>query len=189
MRLEIEEKVRWQSIELLAAIQQRILRKILEKDEELGRVGKLNLALQERIKILCLENQLLRGLAQTSEAAANSLRINLEHVLAASHATEDPYICSAAAAVEDDAESCCGSSGGSGQGATEEEQTAARVGSARGSRGSPKRICRGCGEMESCVLLLPCRHLCLCTGCGSARRGCPVCGSVMTGTIRVNMLS
>lgn len=183
MRLEIEEKVRRQTKEVLAVIQQEILRRLSEKDEEVQRMGKLNLALQERIKTLSAENQLLRGLAQTSEAAANSLRINLEQVLAITHAAEDRHISPAAAPMEADAESCCGSS--TGKGATEGKEQA--VAQSRGGGSGPRRACRGCGEKEPCVLLLPCRHLCLCTACGSSVRGCPICGSVMTGTVHVNM--
>lgn len=181
MRLEIEEKVRKQSKEVLAWIQQQILKKLREKEEEIQMMGNLNLALQERMKTLCVENQRLRGLAHTNEAAANSLRSSLEQVLAVAHATEDRHnVCSAAGVGEEDAESCCGS----GKGAAEEEAAAAESGG--GGRGL-RRACRGCGEKESCVLLLPCRHLCLCTACGSGVHGCPICGSVMTGTVHVNM--
>ncbi|OWM72751.1 BOI-related E3 ubiquitin-protein ligase 1-like [Punica granatum] len=185
MRLEVEEKVRQQSKELLTDIHEGIARKLREKDEEIQRMGKLNWVMQERIKTLCVENQLLRSLAQTSEAAANTLRSNLEQVLAVAHVAEDRHpFSAAAAAVEEDAESCCASSSSGKRAAKEKDHRVAVAGS--GSRG-PRGACRGCGKKEPCVLLLPCRHLCLCAACGSVLHGCPVCGSVMTGTVHVNI--
>lgn len=178
MRLEIEEKVRQQTGELLAVIRQGILRKLMEKDEEIQKFKKLNLVQQERVENLCVENRLLWDLVQTSEAAVSSLRSDLEQVLGLAQAAEDHHICSGAAAVEEDAESCCGSSGG---------REAAPVVAVEAGTG-PCRACHGCGEREPCVLLLPCRHLCLCTGCGSAHHYyCPVCGSITTGSVHVNM--
>lgn len=177
MRLEIEEKVRQQTGELLAVIRQAIMRKLMEKDEEIQKFKKLNVVLQERVENLCVDNRLLWDLVQTSEAAVSSLRSDLKKVLALAQAAKDRHICSGKAAVEEDAESFCGSSGG---------RLSAPVAAVEASTG-PSRTCRGCGEREPCVLLLPCRHLCLCSGCGSAHHYCPVCGSVMAGTVHVNM--
>ncbi|KAK4803490.1 hypothetical protein SAY86_003307 [Trapa natans] len=171
MTVEIEGIVRGQTKEVVAAFQQQILRRLREKDEEMQRMEKLNLVLQERITALTAENQFLRGLAATSEAAVNSLRSNLEQVMAV-------------AEVEEDAESCCWSGGG-GSAAAAAAQEEQEEGSRRGRAAC---CCRGCGEEEEpSVVVLPCRHLCLCTQCGSKVRGCPVCGCVMTGTVHVNM--
>ena len=78
------------------------MKKMKEKDEQIQRIGKINQVLQEKLKTLYMENQLWRDLAQTNEATANSLRSNLEQVLA--HVTDERL------SVEEDAESCCGSS-------------------------------------------------------------------------------
>ncbi|KHG01089.1 SKI family transcriptional corepressor 1 [Gossypium arboreum] len=82
MRLEVEERRKRQSRMLITAIQESVMKKLKEKDEEIQRIGKLNWVLQERVKSLYVENQLWRDLAQTNEATANSLRNNLEQVLA-----------------------------------------------------------------------------------------------------------
>lgn len=154
------------------------MKKLKEKDEQIQRMGKLNLVLQERVKSLYVENQLWRDLAQTNEATANSLRSNLEQVLQHVGGGEERI----SYAVEDDAESCCGSSdGGGGRDAEAQYKEEGNGGDRR---------CRMCGERESCVLLLPCRHLCLCSVCGSGPQqlpSCPVCNSVMTATLHVNM--
>ncbi|CAN1810209.1 BOI-related E3 ubiquitin-protein ligase 1 [Linum perenne] len=168
VRIEMEERRRRQSRMLVAAIQDGITKKMKEKDDEILRIGKLNWLLQEKVQTLCVENQLWRELAQTNEATANSLRSNLEQVLA--HDRD----CAAVAA--DDAASSCGEAARDDN--NDEEGECNRKG-----------MCKKCGERESGVLLLPCRHLCLCTVCGSTLVGdCPVCNSAMNGSVHVNML-
>ncbi|KAK8650314.1 hypothetical protein V6N13_139959 [Hibiscus sabdariffa] len=175
VRLELEERRKRQSRMLVRAIQEGVTKKLKEKDEEIQRMGKLNWVLQERVQSLYMENQMWRDLAQTNEATANSLRTNLEQVLA--HVGEERHghvSGGGAAALEDDAESSCGSS----------DQGWRKV--------APPvvvgRKCRKCGEKESSVLLLPCRHLCVCTMCGSTMVGtCPVCLSVTNASVHVNM--
>ncbi|XP_047967905.1 E3 ubiquitin-protein ligase BOI-like [Salvia hispanica] len=72
----------------------------------------------------------------------------------------------ATAAVEEDVESC---------GSCCDETT-------------ERRMCRICGERQCCVVVLPCRHLCFCSGCGSGlHQACPVCNASMTATLHVNM--
>ncbi|KAK8481640.1 hypothetical protein V6N13_093006 [Hibiscus sabdariffa] len=179
LRLGLEERRKRQSGMLITAIQEGVMKKLKEKDEEIQRIGKLNWVLQERVKSLYVENQLWRDLAQTNEATANSLRTNLEQVLA--HVGEERRV-SGGGELEDDAGSSCGSSD---QGwrkvvvVAEEDKAVDR---------NNGRKCRKCGEKESSVLLLPCRHLCLCTMCGSTMAGtCPVCLSVANASVHVNI--
>ncbi|KAL0442344.1 UNVERIFIED_CONTAM: E3 ubiquitin-protein ligase BOI [Sesamum latifolium] len=175
IRLELEERQKQQARLLAAAIGGGVMKKLKEKDEQIQRMGKMNLVLQERVKSLYVENQLLRDLAQTNEATANSLRTNLEQVLL--HVGGEERV---SGIVEEDVESCCGSSD---HGKDEHEKE-------EGSSGYNDRRCKRCGERESCVLLLPCRHLCLCNVCGSGSQqlqACPVCDSPMNATLHVNM--
>lgn len=190
VRLEVEERRKQQSRRLIAAVEEGITKRLKAKEEEIEKIGKLNWALEERVKSLCIENQIWRDLAQTNEATANALRTNLEQVLSQvkdvhhSGAGLDDEAEAAAAALTDDAQSCCGSSGG-----VEERCTLA---GSRGEREWAKdkeigRWCRNCGKEESCVLLLPCRHLCLCTVCGATLHTCPVCKSNKNASVHVNM--
>ncbi|GFP84189.1 E3 ubiquitin-protein ligase boi [Phtheirospermum japonicum] len=141
------------------------MRKLKEKEEQIERISKLNFVLEEKVKSLYAENQWWRDLAQTNEATANSLRVDLGQALARVGNERR---------AEDDVESCCGSS-------SEEEDCYSD---------RRRRRCRMCGERESCVLMLPCRHLCLCDVCGSGSyqiQACPVCNSSMKATLHVNM--
>lgn len=182
VRMEIEQQRMRQSRILHSAIEEAMVKRLKQKDEEIQKMGKLNWALHERVKALCVENQIWKELAQANEATANSLRSNLEQVLAA-HVSEDRHT-PAGTAVDDDAESSCGSN-------DEARWTAAAnggdvVSGGGGGRESCERLCKKCGARESIVLLLPCRHLCLCTMCGSTTRNCPVCLSGINASVHVN---
>ncbi|KAE8659605.1 putative BOI-related E3 ubiquitin-protein ligase 2 [Hibiscus syriacus] len=186
MRFELEERRKMQSRMLITAIQEGAMKKLMEKDEEVQKIGKLNWILQERVKSLYVENQLWRDMAQTNEATAKSLRTNLEQVLA--HVSEERRMSSGAApALADDAESSCGSSD-EGWRKVVPPQPQASGGGGCAAVGNNNRECKKCGERESSVLLLPCRHLCLCTACGSTLVGnCPVCDSITNASVHVNM--
>lgn len=162
VRTEIEDRRK----RYCRRIEQNMVKKLKAKEEEIIKIGKMNFALEERVKSLCFENQILKEMAQTNEATANALRFNLEHVLAQHRGGE--------AAVADDAQSSCGSA-------------LAESRSNRDDEKSSRRTCRWCGKEESCVLLLPCRHLCLCTACSSSLLTCPVCSSAKTATVHVNI--
>ncbi|XP_042519321.1 probable BOI-related E3 ubiquitin-protein ligase 3 [Macadamia integrifolia] len=201
VRIEIAERRKRHSRRLMAVLEERITKRLKAKEEEIEKIGKLNWVLEERVKSLCVENQIWRDLAQTNEATANALRSHLEQVLAQAKdechrgAPEDEAV-AAGAVVADDAASCCGSSD---YGADEEEVGSQRTlveaardgGRSRNNGGgmSGNRWCRNCGKEESCVLLLPCRHLCLCTVCGSTLHTCPICKSNKNASVHVNMSS
>ncbi|CAN0854992.1 BOI-related E3 ubiquitin-protein ligase 1 [Linum grandiflorum] len=185
VRIELEERRRRQSRMLVSAIQEGIAKKMKEKDEEVQRMVKLNWVLQERVKSLYVENQIWRDLAQTNEAAANTLRSNLEQVLA--HVGDDRNNNECAGGLADDAESSCGSNNDDGQ-SQHRRCSSAAAAAGEEERRREKMKCRKCGEKESSVLVLPCRHLCLCTVCGSTLVGtCPVCDSLMNGSVHVNI--
>lgn len=164
VRMEMVERHRIFSRRMAAAVKENILKTVKAKEDELENIGKLNWALEERVKSLSMENQMWRDLAHTNEAKANALRSDLEQVLVQ---VQDEQQHPA-----DDAESCCGSN-------MEEVDGDKHLRS--------DRMCRSCGKEESCVLLLPCRHLCLCTLCGSSLHACPVCNSVRTASLHVNL--
>lgn len=174
VRMELEEKRKRQARRIIESIEDGMIKRLRAKEEEIEKMGKINWALEERVKSLCIENQIWRDLAQTNEATANALRTNLEQVLAAAQANDS--------AEADDAQSCCGSTG-----AGEAEDEVAVAGRRTLAGGAQDRMCRNCGEEESSVLLLPCRHLCLCTVCGSSLNTCPICKATKNASFHVNM--
>ncbi|RDX62256.1 putative BOI-related E3 ubiquitin-protein ligase 3, partial [Mucuna pruriens] len=194
VRVEIDEKRRRQARRIIEAIEAGVMKKLKAKEEEIEKIGKLNWSLEERVKSLCMENQIWRELAQTNEATANALRTNLEQVLAqrGGMVVDDDGGATVCAAVEvDDVQSCCGSTTDED---VEEEGWRTLVGCFEvkdkdecDETNGMGRLCRSCGKEESCVLILPCRHLCLCTVCGSTLHICPLCKSFKTASVHVNM--
>ncbi|XP_071724284.1 BOI-related E3 ubiquitin-protein ligase 1-like [Rutidosis leptorrhynchoides] len=192
IRFELEERRKMQLRTIITTAQEEVMKKMKEKEEEIQGMGKLNWVLQERVKSLYVENQIWRDLAQTNEATANSLRTNLEQVLA--HvSTEDNnnhhrHVSGGGGDTADDAESSCGSSDHGREKGKEGVWQSRRSSPAVDGGAVSGAMCKKCGERESSVLLLPCRHLCMCTMCGSTLVGnCPVCDSVMNASIHVNM--
>ncbi|XP_057458081.1 probable BOI-related E3 ubiquitin-protein ligase 2 [Lotus japonicus] len=190
VRMELEEKRKGQVRRLMEAIEIGMMKRLKTKEDEIERIGKLNLALEERVKSLYIENQIWRELAQTNEATANALRANLEHALCQIRDSDDEdatVVPPAMAAPEDDAESCCGSNNDD-----DGWRTVVQQGVQDKECGGPesdrrRRLCRKCGKEESCVLILPCRHLCVCTLCGSTLHNCPICKSYKNASVHVNM--
>ncbi|XP_027356288.1 probable BOI-related E3 ubiquitin-protein ligase 3 [Abrus precatorius] len=190
VRVELEEKRKRQARRLMEAIEVGMMKRLKAKEEEILKIEKLNYALEEKVKSLCIENQIWRDLAQTNEATANALRTNLEHVLSQVGA-DGGEGAGVPPAEEEDAESCCGSNEegwrtvATGAQDKEGEGTGGVMNNSNG--GDERRLCRKCGKEESCVLILPCRHLCLCTVCGSTLHICPVCKSFKNASVHVNM--
>nr|GMD11996.1 probable BOI-related E3 ubiquitin-protein ligase 3 [Ipomoea batatas] len=88
LRIEFEERQKLPSRNSMAAIGEGLVKKLREKDEEIQRMGKLNLALQERCEEFC------------------TLRISYGEIWRTSPTSACPSP-PAVAAVEEDAESCC----------------------------------------------------------------------------------
>ncbi|CAH1429814.1 unnamed protein product [Lactuca virosa] len=180
MRVQIEERRKKNSRTIIAALEEGMTQRLREKEEEIVKMAKLNWALEEKIKSLCMENQIWRELAQTNEAKANALRSNLKQVL--EQVVNDDFRNRNTAAGEDkaadDAQSCCESN-------NEEVRTLAEQDSSNSNL--MMMMCKNCRKIESRVLLLPCRHLCLCTVCASSVNICPICKSTNNITIHVQM--
>ncbi|KAK1298927.1 hypothetical protein QJS10_CPB14g00030 [Acorus calamus] len=52
---------------------------------------------------------------------------------------------------------------------------------------NPKMLipCRICGSRDSCMMMLPCRHMCSCRNCDRINQLCPVCNSVKNASVEV----
>ncbi|KAI3804702.1 hypothetical protein L1987_26443 [Smallanthus sonchifolius] len=182
LRAEIGERRKRNSRKLIAAVDEGITQMLRAKEGEIMKMTRLNWELEEKVKSLCIENQIWRELAQTNEATANELRSNLKQVLEQlvhgdyQHRKTTAGEDDAAVALADDAQSCCESN--------DNELTLAEQDS---SNCNMNRLCKSCWKAESSVLLLPCRHLCLCTGCASSVHICPICKSSKNISVHVHM--
>ncbi|KAI3703735.1 hypothetical protein L1987_73929 [Smallanthus sonchifolius] len=198
VRTEIGEMRRRNSSRLAAAYE-GIMNRLKTKNDKILKIGQLNRSLEEKVKSITVENQIWRELAQTNEATANALRNNLQQVLAEIQLQQQRLDL---ADNGDDAQSQCGSNfeedhrqmaengGGERKVNNNPNDESEYCKSKSSSRyGGLNRRCRSCGEEESCVLLLPCRHLCVCSRCVSSIDICPVCNSTKSAVVHVNMTS
>lgn len=163
VRIDLAESHQRNKKRIFIAVEEEMKKRLKSKDEQIEKIERLNFMLQEKVKSLCVENQIWRNLAMSNEATANALRTNLDQVLAQ---VSNEQRCELA----EDADSCCDSSEGN-----------------EGVKDDKCRNCRNCWEEEACVLLLPCRHLCLCSKCGSKLNTCPVCKANKSGSVHVNI--
>ncbi|KAG0477082.1 hypothetical protein HPP92_013923 [Vanilla planifolia] len=172
-KLHTEFVERWRRFAQLvvSAVEEGVSKRLKAKDEEIEREKRINWALEEKIRKISIESQIWRELAQTNEAAANVLRSNLEHLLAVQLRVKEQRIwdTDASGAVEDAESCCCGESEG---------QSSAKA-------AAPTRACRVCWERDADVLVLPCRHLSLCSRCGPLADLCPVCNGCKAGSVNV----
>lgn len=47
--------------------------------------------------------------------------------------------------------------------------------------------CMACEKEIATVMIWPCRHICLCSGCDAVTKSCPFCRSIKTTSVKVNL--
>ncbi|XP_020178097.1 probable BOI-related E3 ubiquitin-protein ligase 3 isoform X2 [Aegilops tauschii subsp. strangulata] len=163
MRQSILEKVQAKQFEALASVEDKILRKIRDKESEVQNINKRNLELEDQIKQMAGEVGAWQQRAKYNESMISALKYNLEQVCA--HQSKD-FKEGCGDSEVDDTASCC--NGG-----------AVNLQLMPKENNHPKDLtaCRVCKSSEACMLLLPCRHLCLCKECESKLSFCPLCQS------------
>ncbi|XP_020164375.1 E3 ubiquitin-protein ligase BOI [Aegilops tauschii subsp. strangulata] len=178
MKTTLAEQRQSQTRLIVSAVEARAAKRLKAKDEEIERIRSMNWALEERLRNLFMEAQMWRDVAQSHEATANVLRGDLQRALdvQAVHGGGSGH------GQEDDAESCCW--GENQVPLCAEEEVGTPVVEERHATGAGR--CKGCREGAAVVLLLPCRHLCVCAPCAAAAQACPVCGSAKNGSVCVN---
>ncbi|KAL6899855.1 hypothetical protein ACP4OV_006513 [Aristida adscensionis] len=165
LRAGLEEARRRHVRAVVSAMERAAARRLRAAEAELERALGRNAELDERLREMGAEGQAWQAIARSHEAAAAGLRATLDRLV------QPP--CAAGADGEGDAEdarSCCFERDGGG---------------GSGGEAPGRRACRGCGAAEACVLVLPCRHLCLCGGCEAAVDVCPVCAATKNASLHV----
>ncbi|KAL0383927.1 UNVERIFIED_CONTAM: putative BOI-related E3 ubiquitin-protein ligase 2 [Sesamum radiatum] len=156
LRLALQEQRKQQIALFMKKYESKIQFLIKQKEEEIARAAKKSMELQDFLKRMEVENQTWQRVARENEAMVASLNSTIERLREeAGNAAED-------------AESCC---------VEEEKRTETWVEKAR------KMVCRCCNSRNSCVIMLPCRHLCSCRDCEALLDSCPVCTTVKKASI------
>lgn len=164
----------------LGAIEKGLSSKLLEKDIEIENMNRRSKELMERIKQVAMEAQNWHCRAKYNESVVNVLKKNLQQAI--SQGAEQQ--------------------GKEGFGDSELDDTASYVDPnnylqlAAGGTSKPythsnyngsseRTTCRACKSKEVSMLLMPCRHLCLCKDCDVFINVCPVCQLLKTSSFQV----
>lgn len=162
-----------QTVSFLNAIEKGVNRKLHEKEIELENMKCKNKELIERIKQVSVEVQSWHYKTKYNESVVTFLKSNLQQIMAQG-----------------------AKRGKEGCGDSEVDDAASYTNANRlgiidvpGSSVFTKKPtnCRACKVREVSVLLLPCRHLCLCKDCEGFIDICPVCSVMKTATVQVYM--
>lgn len=168
------QEQRKQQVEiLLKKIEPKVSVILGQKDEEIAKATNKTMELQNLLWKLEMENQAWQRVAQENEAMVVSLNNTLDQL------REQASCCFNNNGV-DDAESCCEvnreetiaeeeteekNRAASENGRQEQDEDATKLG----------MVCKCCNSRSSCVLFLPCRHLCSCKDCAAFLDSCPIC--------------
>ncbi|XP_068640796.1 probable BOI-related E3 ubiquitin-protein ligase 2 [Aristolochia californica] len=179
-KVEVDRFIAFQNERLIASLQQQLKEQLLslmrrfeskamvllqQKEEDILKARKRTAELEECLRKAQVGNETWQRIARENEAMILALKKTLEQV-------RERACCSSSA---DDAESCCDS------------PWPALLSSQRKGREDidEKLVCKACNSRPSCVLLLPCRHLCSCKSCEAFLDLCPVCKSAKKASIEV----
>ncbi|EOY20744.1 SBP family protein [Theobroma cacao] len=162
----VRELKQRQTISFLNAIEKGVGRKLQEKELEIENMNRKNKELVEKIKQVSMEVQSWHYRAKYNESIVNALKSNLKQVMeqGAVHSKEG-----CGESEVDDAASY-----------TNQNHLDVLDGSGNSFSLKKQINCRACKIMEVSVLLLPCRHLCLCKDCEGFIDVCPVCQVMKT---------
>ncbi|GMI95609.1 hypothetical protein like AT1G32740 [Hibiscus trionum] len=158
---------------LLVAAEESVARRLREKEAEVERATRLNVELEARAAQLSVEAQVWQAKAKAQEAAAASLQEQLQQAM----------ICGGSAAAQDNRrgdERLQSTGRVAGQA---EDAESAYVDPDRMEASGPS--CKACRTGVASVVLLPCRHFCLCTECDRVAQACPLCLAVRNSSVEV----
>ena len=130
-------------------MEERVIQKLRGKDEELEMINRKNKELEVQIEQLTVEAEAWQQRANYNENMIAALNYNLER---AHGRPRESNMEGCGDSELDDAASCFNGK-------------------------ATMMMCRFCGVREVCMLLLPCKHMCLCKECERKLSSCPLCQS------------
>ncbi|KAL5558831.1 hypothetical protein UlMin_035042 [Ulmus minor] len=162
LRQTILEKVQGTQLQTISIVEDKVLHKLREKEAEVESINKRNLELEEQMEQLSMEAGAWQQRARYNENMMMNLKLNLQQVYAQSRDSKE----GCGDSEVDDTASCC-------NGRSIDFHLLCK----ENNNMKETMTCKACRVNEVCMLLLPCKHLCLCKDCESKLSFCPVCQS------------
>lgn len=155
LRKSILEKVQAKQLQTIASLEENFRRKIQEKELQIQDVTKRNVDLEEQFRKLNYEVGMWQQQAKINEDRIAALQLKYQQVHAQNR---------------------------EGWGDSEVDSISCSKGPMNfqllcKENERESMACKVCRVNEMCMLLLPCRHLCLCKDCEVKLNFCPVCQS------------
>ncbi|XP_019156779.1 PREDICTED: E3 ubiquitin-protein ligase BOI-like [Ipomoea nil] len=169
LRRTLEEKRQRHYRALLGAAEESVARKLREKEAEVEKAARRNSELHARAQQLSAEAQAWQARARAQEVTAATLQAQLQQVIMNAGAVQER---------EDGNAPACGAGGDA------EDAESAYIDPDRVVL-SPGPSCKACRKRIASVVVLPCRHLCLCSACDAVAQACPLCLSVRSSSVEV----
>eukprot|EP00252_Welwitschia_mirabilis_P007540 TRINITY_DN18992_c0_g1_i2.p1 TRINITY_DN18992_c0_g1~~TRINITY_DN18992_c0_g1_i2.p1 ORF type:complete len:344 (+),score=71.67 TRINITY_DN18992_c0_g1_i2:353-1384(+) len=167
------EKAQQLQMNMLTSFEQGALKKLRDKDLEVENINRKNTELEEKMKQLSLEAHAWQYRAKYSESVINALKFNLQQAYAQNKETKE----GCGDSEVDDAASCFNGDMGNLQALLSKENKDLKE----------QMACKVCRGNDISILLLPCRHLCLCKDCESWLDFCPICRTMKNASMQVFM--
>ncbi|XP_022958570.1 BOI-related E3 ubiquitin-protein ligase 1 [Cucurbita moschata] len=163
LRRTLAEKRQRHYRALLDAVEKSVFRRLREREAEVEKATRRNAELEARAAQLSIEAQVWQAKARAQEATAVSLQAQLQRAMSSGGGG--------------------GGGGDGGDGGTADDAESAHIDPDRVAILGPS--CRECRKRLASVVLLPCRHLCLCTDCDRVAQTCPLCHIQRSSSVEV----
>lgn len=165
-----EANQRWM-VSFLASVNQAVGKKLRDKELEVEAVNRKSKELNEQMRQVAMEVQSWQSAAMYNQSVVNTLKNKLMQLVAQNTNLAREGMGDS----EDVASSQSPDAGGDA------------LGGLRGTATVGLGACRCCGRKEASVLVMACRHLCLCADCDKVSDVCPVCRFPKSGSVEINM--
>ncbi|XP_037445413.1 BOI-related E3 ubiquitin-protein ligase 1-like isoform X2 [Triticum dicoccoides] len=178
----VKEMKQRQMVSLVSTLERGVGKKLREKELEVEAMNKKSQELNEQIRQVAIQVQSWQSAALYNESVASTLKTQLMKVVA-DHANRtregcgDSVVESGAVPGQKNINTVPGGF----------FKSCLLPGVKSGVAGSGLAACKWCGAKEAAVLVMPCRHLCLCADCDRVTDACPVCQYPKSGSVEINM--
>nr|XP_027085089.1 BOI-related E3 ubiquitin-protein ligase 1-like [Coffea arabica] len=186
LRRTLAEKRQRHYRSLLGAAEESVARRLREKEAEVEKAARRNAELEAKAAQLSLEAQAWQQRAKMQEHMAANLQAQLERAIITSGGGGG-Y--NGAAQQVQERDEWGGGGGGNNSaagtvGGEAEDAESAYIDPDRVvERAGPS--CKACRKRVAAMVVLPCRHLSLCTECDAVARACPVCFAARSSSLEV----